>query len=594
MIQSLQRIAKNNIFILILIICSAIFFKTPLSGNWEQKKIIQDLQSLFENSKLFYGCTFTMFNGDLPEHKEYYENIRTRGAVTSDLWDRLHYELVPRNLYYFYQFKERINVTRQHGSYKKSVGNYCLLYTKEFYEKTKPRDKYHQKNFQENQTKCDKNYDAFCMNVNNIEGYINEGFLRYYALGYSSYDKCKAIYDHGLVQLANGNLEEAVKLADDFLDQVSKENRNLNSFSSEQLLNLGVTFNEAMEYSKAIEYLNLSIIQDPFNKEAYFHRAIAYLETSNFDNAVNDFRVSEKGKGLPQIESKATTEFIEAFMNGLVEGSHESLINFFPSLYSFAFANVFHPIDSLTHYANACYELMLITDQYLKEVDWSKINPIESQLATILLEPGLKRLYEKIDGLSPTEQGKLLGHAIGSSGMDFVAGVGVIKGIKSCAKLGNACKTAREASRVYELSTLAETESSVSTSIIAEATERATIRETIVQKAKNARIVTKNSNVQFHVMQQKHAWNKVLELSGNTQEDFQKVLAFLEERDILNPKYLRNTIELPENATVKNIYVLTHRTTFEGYKIEVIFEKYLDTGEVFLKNGWIVTEVGIK
>lgn len=45
----------------------------------------------------------------------------------------------------------------------------------------------------------------------------------------------------------------------------------------------------------------------------------------------------------------------------------------------------------------------------------------------------------------------------------------------------------------------------------------------------------------------------------------------------------------PRDA-LKNIHLLEYRTTIEAQEIQVFFEKYLDTGELFLKNGWVVTK----
>jgi len=355
-----------------------------------------------------------------------------------------------------------------------------------------------------------------------------------------------------LVQLATGNIEESVRLAGDFLDHVNKENKDLKSISSEQLLNLGVTFNEAMDYSKAIDFLNKSIENDPSNKEAYFQRAVANLEMGLFDNAIIDFLASEKGKDLAKVESKVSVDFQDAFLN-----SSETVTNFIPSLYSFAYANTFHPIDSLTNYANSCYALMGITAEYLKEVDWSRLKepidtPLSYELSSILLEPGLNHLYEKMDGLSPAEQGQLLGHAIGAYGTDFVAGLGLIKGITNSAKLANACKAARDAGRIYELETLAQS-ASASESIIVEATERAAIRETIVQGAKSRRVVIKSANDQFHIMQKKHAWDKLIQLSGNAEEDIRKVVSLLEEHGVLSEKFLAETENVTQSI-IKNEY----------------------------------------
>ena len=60
------------------------------------------------------------------------------------------------------------------------------------------------------------------------------------------------------------------------------------------------------------------------------------------------------------------------------------------------------------------------------------------------------------------------------------------------------------------------------------------LEPTLVESVKKGKIFIKNSNVQYHVMQPKHAWDELLKLSGNVEDDFKKVAALLEENNILN------------------------------------------------------------
>jgi hypothetical protein len=95
--------------------------------------------------------------------------------------------------------------------------------------------------------------------------------------------------------------------------------------------------------------------------------------------------------------------------------------------------------------------------------------------------------------------------------------------------------------------------------------------------------------VKYHVMQSKHAWNRVIELSGNIEEDFKKVVTFIENKNIINPKNLRNTMGFPKDTPIKNLHLLEYKATIEGQEVQVFLEKYVDTGETFLKNGWVIT-----
>jgi len=102
MTQNTQKISKKLFFIFLLITCFSTFFNAHLLGSWEDQRLINDLQNLVEKTNRFFGCGFTLFDPDEPEHKEYYENLETRHAVTTPLWNKLNYELAPKKLYYYH------------------------------------------------------------------------------------------------------------------------------------------------------------------------------------------------------------------------------------------------------------------------------------------------------------------------------------------------------------------------------------------------------------------------------------------------------------------------------------------------------------
>lgn len=64
-------------------------------------------------------------------------------------------------------------------------------------------------------------------------------------------------------------------------------------------------------------------------------------------------------------------------------------------------------------------------------------------------------------------------------------------------------------------------------------------------------------------MQEKHAWDKLLTLTGNIEEDFQKVIVLLEEHDITNPLFIKTTPvafpkEMPKIRTSLKSYGTIH------------------------------------
>jgi hypothetical protein len=91
-------------------------------------------------------------------------------------------------------------------------------------------------------------------------------------------------------------------------------------------------------------------------------------------------------------------------------------------------------------------------------------------------------------------------------------------------------------------------------------------------------------------MQNKHAWDKLIPLTGNVEEDFRTLIVFLEKNNIMDPKYLRTTQEFSSTIPVNKIHLLEYKATINEQHVVVLFEKYLDTGEMYLKNGWVATK----
>lgn len=103
-----------------------------------------------------------------------------------------------------------------------------------YYAKKYPKDKFFQESNDEKRIKCSNTYQEFLNKLNDIENQIIYGFLKYYSSNSPILDLPKKIYDHGLVQLASGNIEEAIKLAEKFLVEL-KKTKNTHTLSTEQL-----------------------------------------------------------------------------------------------------------------------------------------------------------------------------------------------------------------------------------------------------------------------------------------------------------------------------------------------------------------------
>ena len=90
-------------------------------------------------------------------------------------------------------------------------------------------------------------------------------------------------------------------------------------------------------------------------------------------------------------------------------------------------------------------------------------------------------------------------------------------------------------------------------------------------------------------MQKKHAWEKVVGLTGNLEEDFDLVIKLLEQHNITNKKFIKGKPFLfPSNLS--KIEKVRYRTTINSFEVEAEFETYLETGESYLQDAWVVTK----
>jgi hypothetical protein len=81
-------------------------------------------------------------------------------------------------------------------------------------------------------------------------------------------------------------------------------------------------------------------------------------------------------------------------------------------------------------------------------------------------------------------------------------------------------------------------------------------------------------------MQKKHAWEKLIKLTGNQAEDFKKITALLEQNKILLHTF-------KEEITVTGVKRIICEQVIQGYKVEAHFVQY-ETGEIFLTNAFVM------
>jgi hypothetical protein len=82
----------------------------------------------------------------------------------------------------------------------------------------------------------------------------------------------------------------------------------------------------------------------------------------------------------------------------------------------------------------------------------------------------------------------------------------------------------------------------------------------------------------------KHAWDKLLPITGDLEKDFQAVLNLLNEHAVASHKY---SIKTRDVAT--GIIRRDHQKVIMNQSVGVTFAEYIETGEIFLINAWVVT-----
>ncbi len=195
--------------------------------------------------------------------------------------------------------------------------------------------------------------------------------------------------------------------------------------------------------------------------------------------------------------------------------------------------------------------------------------------------PELRELSLSWDILNDHDRGQKIGYIIGKYGVDIFATGGVLKGIHKV-------RAMKRANTMLTLESCAASEANQAI-ILEESARRAIARTTLIESAKKGKIFVQNSNVQHHIMQLKHAWNKVITLSGNIEQDFAKVVSLIEENNIIDKCFLKDKPQLfPKNFP--KVSKAEYEKLINGYKIHVEIVTYLETGETFLNDAWVVTK----
>lgn len=268
---------------------------------------------------------------------------------------------------------------------------------------------------------------------------ISDLFLDLYNNCILNHRNYRSVFERGKIHFDKGNIEDSLADMTNLLNAGVADDLLKDFKSSDVLIAAAQACLEIGEYEKAIQTLSDLIKKDPGNKEAYFHRAAAYFETGQFEEALKDYLLSDKGKSIPKSVLEASKEFTSALFKAVSQGAAEAAVDFVPSLCNSAYGlgealwaiTPLNPqsLQNINQFANACYEMAECTTDYLKKVDWQTVEGYVDQVKT---------LYERFDNLSESEKGSLIGYSIGRYGVDLYAGQTLVKGVSAYRKLSNA------------------------------------------------------------------------------------------------------------------------------------------------------------
>lgn len=407
--------------------------------------------------------------------------------------------------------------------------------------------------------------------ISNLNSSIKENFATSFQRdGFSTNDN--------LYKNLNQNRHQIKAVNNDKTDQIYWLNSKL-------LLGDGSLMNDLMLYKTAITLLTASIKANPKNKEAFIERSFAYFETNQLSLALQDFESAKKLTIVPPFRlgsrkamnmayvyiPENKTEFSKGLISGTIDGAKISAEEFIPSIFSCCrgilnglWAFVCSPKEISQEMINTTYAIGEFFSSHSTEECFHCIVPELKELSLT---------WNKINDYS---RGQKIGYIIGKYGIDIFAPAGALKGIHKIRAL-------KRANTMYTLECCAASQAKQA-KILEESFKRALKRENIITESiKNSKILVRNSNTQIHIIQPKHNWNKLIKVSGNVEEDCKTVIKLLEDNQIFLEKY-----RLKSTETFEKLIRYNHEMTINGHKVKAIFNKNLETGEMFLNDAWVI------
>jgi hypothetical protein len=355
---------------------------------------------------------------------------------------------------------------------------------------------------------------------------------------------------------------------------------------SDFLLEQGTVLNNLLLHKDAIQVLTNAIDWNSSNRDAYIERALAYFETNQFALALQDYESAKKLTIVPPFRqgiSKGVafsamyipenkTEFSSGLISGAVDGAKLSTTEFFPSLLG-SCRGILSGLWAFVCSPKEVSQDMIDTAYVLGE--FVSTNGAVECLHCVV--PELRDLSVSWKGINDFSRGQKIGYIIGKYGIDIFAPLGALKGISKV-------KALKRANTMCTLEACAASEAKKA-KILEESLIRATARESLIAEAtKSGKILVKNSNVQYHVMQQKHAWDKVIKITGNIEEDFKRVVMFLEENAVLSKECFIDSRVFDKGKVIRSDY----GKTINGIEVRAVAEFNVETNLTLLNDAWVI------
>jgi tetratricopeptide (TPR) repeat protein len=347
---------------------------------------------------------------------------------------------------------------------------------------------------------------------------------------------------------------------------------------------LGLWCIDLQEYKAAVEHFSEAIRCNWEYGAAYIERAHAYLELGELQRAVDDYMTTiwqnlepapTPLRSVRGLLPDQPVEFAYGFLQGTMVGVRDAGEQLVPSL-----------LQSLRGVSNGiwCFacEPLDVTVELLESVnafiDYVESHTVEENLEVAV--PEVSHLLMQWKVLSPSQRGYKTGYIFGKYGTDIILP-------------GKALSSVRRLRNFKRATTISTLEQCTSTDAqIAIVRERCRIhqvnRQRLIQHAATEELhLPANGNVWPHFMQEKHAWDLVVPLTGDRQKDFITVCKFLKKHNITNPSNLMDTPIHRPLGSIAEHKALGFKKVINGHEVRAFFDEI--GGELRLKNGYVKT-----